>query len=132
MLATGSSVRQCGCHSERVLWCRRTRMVTDWFLIRRFVTWSRLRHATFFPLTSRISSPIASRPAYSFPVLLFMSSIYTPVMYIKLLVVCCSIKKSPHKARMSYYLSLIEEKKNPRFFFSQSEHCGANHSFNIN
>ena len=62
------SPRRCPCHRGDVVQSRRTRMVADVFWVRRRVTWSRLRQATFSPFTSRISSPTARRPAYNFSV----------------------------------------------------------------
>lgn len=67
------------CHRGDGLQCRSTRTVARALLVRRCVTWSRLRLDTFSPFTSRISSPTSSRPVNNFSVLLStMSSTYTP------------------------------------------------------
>lgn len=67
------------CHRGDALQCRSTRTVARALLVRRCVTWSRLRLDTFSPFTSRISSPTSSRPVNNFSVLLStMSSTYTP------------------------------------------------------
>ena len=69
------------CHRGDTLLCWRMRTVGEGFLISRWVTWSKLRQATFSPFTSRISSPTASRPAYNFSVLLStIFSTYTPAV----------------------------------------------------